>query len=126
SAFVMDFLGNVNVFPGQVQNGRALLGHLEVEYPDYPNDESRPAAGYVRPHELEIERAAGPSRLEARVPHVKRAGPVGRVQLRALAVDRVLHVDVSPARCAELGLKVDDVVFVAPRRVRVFVPEYVI
>jgi sulfate/thiosulfate transport system ATP-binding protein len=124
SAFVMDFLGNVNVFPGQVQNGRALLGHLEVDYPDYPHDESRPANGYVRPHELEIERSAGPSSLEARVLHVNLAGPVARVQLRSLAFDLVLNVEVSPARYAELDLKADDVVFVSPRRVRVFVPEY--
>src|SRR5207247_6314520 len=39
--FVMDFLGNVNVFHGSVQNGRARLGSLEIAYPAYPHDESR-------------------------------------------------------------------------------------
>src|SRR5439155_2909559 len=33
NAFVMDFLGNVNVFHGRVQNGRAVAGSLEVDYP---------------------------------------------------------------------------------------------
>ncbi len=48
NAFVMDFLGNVNVFHGRVQNGRAHLGAMEVDYPDYPHQEV--AAGHdVRP-----------------------------------------------------------------------------
>ena len=53
--FVMDFLGNVNVFHGRVQNGRATLGTMEVDCPEYPHDEERAATLYVRPHELEIE-----------------------------------------------------------------------
>jgi sulfate/thiosulfate transport system ATP-binding protein len=52
NAFVMDFLGNVNVFHGRVANGRAQVGSVEVAAPDYPQAESRPASVYVRPHEL--------------------------------------------------------------------------
>ena len=42
--FVMDFLGNVNVFHGRVQNGRATLGTMEVDCPEYPHPESRSSA----------------------------------------------------------------------------------
>src|SRR6267142_2593007 len=55
---VMDFLGNVNVFHGSVQNGRARLGSLEIAYPDYPHDESRAATAFIRSHELEILRTS--------------------------------------------------------------------
>src|SRR5258707_10279959 len=54
--FVMDFLGNVNVFHGRAQDGKVLLGNLEVAYPQYPHAESRDVVGYVRPHELDINR----------------------------------------------------------------------
>jgi hypothetical protein len=37
-----------------------------------------------------------------------------------------LNADISPERFAQLALKTGDLVFVSPRRVRVFVPEYVI
>src|SRR5207249_10824412 len=50
NAFVMDFLGQVNVFHGRVQNGKAHVGSLELEYPEYSHDESRPATVCVRPH----------------------------------------------------------------------------
>src|SRR5438270_3300663 len=54
NAFVMDFLGNVNVFHGRVRAGVARLGGLEVEAPEHTHAEERPATGYVRPHEMEI------------------------------------------------------------------------
>src|SRR6516225_3660280 len=64
NAFVMDFLGNVNVFHARLENGKAKVGNTELPYPDYPHAEGRDAAVYVRPHELEIDRGSpGPSSL---------------------------------------------------------------
>jgi sulfate transport system ATP-binding protein len=125
SPFVMDFLGRVNVFHGRVQNGRAFLGDAEVPCPDYTHAEERDAALYIRPHELAIEPVADPANsLAATVLHVHPAGAVARVQLVAEAGDVALNVDLSPERCAELNLRRGDRVYVAPRRARVFVPDY--
>ncbi len=54
NAFVMDFLGNVNVFHGRVQNGRAHLGDAAFDCPEHAGADGSPAAVYMRPHELEI------------------------------------------------------------------------
>jgi sulfate transport system ATP-binding protein len=129
NAFVMDFLGNVNVFEGRVQNGRALLGNVDIASTDYPHAESRQAALYVRPHELEIERTNGdPSSLQAKVEYLNPAGPVTRVELRALDYGVTVQVEVSHTRQEELRLRIGDIVYVSPRRVRVFMqsqsPDY--
>lgn len=125
--FVMDFLGNVNVFHGRVQNGRAMVGGLALEYPDYPHDESLPASAYVRPHELEIERAPnGHPSLKVLVRRVNAAGPVTRVGLVDPETGKDIHVDLTPERYADLALKAGETVYVSPKRVRVFVPDYVI
>src|SRR5262249_5334991 len=127
NAFVMDFLGHVNVFHGRVQAGRATLGGLELAYPDYPHGEPRAAALYVRPHELELHGAPnGSPAITARVLHLSPAGPVTRVQLVAGVDERVIHADVSHTRRSELDLKAGDTVYVSPRQVRVFVPDYTI
>jgi sulfate transport system ATP-binding protein len=82
---------------------------------------------YVRPHELEIDRLPhSPSSLQATVLHINAASSVARVQLLASEFGLVIHVDVSLSRYAELELKVGDAVYVSPRRVRVFVPDYAI
>jgi sulfate transport system ATP-binding protein len=124
NSFVMDFLGNVNVFHGRAQGGRAVLGDMEVAFPEYPHEDSRPATAYIRPHELEIHRSGnGSPSIKAKVLHVNATGAVARVQLSATDFDMPISVDLSLARCAELGLKSDDAVYVSPRRVRVFLPE---
>jgi sulfate transport system ATP-binding protein len=124
NAFIMDFLGNVNVFHGRVQNGRAVLGGVEIDYPEYAHEEARATKVYVRPHELEIEPAAEEaSGLEAQVLHVNPAGPVTRVQMLDAASGKVIHADISPERHAALQLRAGDRVRVSPRRVRVFAPE---
>ena len=139
NAFVMDFLGSVNVFPGRVANGvfhstlsHGVNGHtrrLEVAYPDYPYREARPASVYVRPHDLDIAPSAdGTTSLPARVLHVSPAGPVARVRLLLSESEEPVQADISRERFAELSLKPGDTVYVAPRRARVFLPsnDYVI
>jgi sulfate transport system ATP-binding protein len=123
NAFVMDFLGHVNVFHGRVQEGTAYLGPLEIACPEHAHEESRPAALYVRPHELDLGLQPGAGALPARVLHVNPAGSVTRVQLLALDSGAEVQVDVSPARVAELDLREAQEVYVSPRRVRVFAPE---
>src|SRR5262249_36300673 len=54
--FVMGFLGNVNVFHGRVEAGRAHLGPLSVEFPEHADESSRPARGFARPHDLDLAR----------------------------------------------------------------------
>ncbi|HLY38082.1 MAG TPA: sulfate/molybdate ABC transporter ATP-binding protein [Candidatus Binatia bacterium] len=123
--FVMDFLGNVNVFHGHVQRGRAVLGALEVSYPQHPHDEARAATAFVRAHELDLlrERDGRPS-LAGKVTHINPAGAVVRVRVYAEDFGVLLTVDLPPERYRELGLSVGETVYVTPRQVRVFVQDY--
>jgi sulfate transport system ATP-binding protein len=125
SAFVMGFVGNVNVLCGRVQSGRAFLGPLEIPYPEYPHAEPRPATAFVRPHEVDVLAPAdanGNGHLQATVMHVHPAGAVSRVHLSA-GDGTALSVEISPERHSELGLKAGDTVYLSPRRARVFVPD---
>lgn len=125
--FVMDFLGQVNVFHGRVQEGRAMIGNLVLEYPDYQGSESSPAAVYVRPHELELDEIpSGASSLRAKILHINPTGSMTRVQLFSEEFDFLIHVDVSHQRLLELKLQPGAYVYVMPKHLRVFLPDYVI
>jgi len=125
NAFVMDFLGNVNVFHGRVERGKAVVPGMELAYPDYPHTEAREADVYVRPHDLEIElQGNGSGGLAAKVLHVNPTGSRTKVELRVLDSDALLNAEITAERFAELGLKSGDIVHVSPRRVRVFMPDY--
>ncbi len=123
--FVMDFLGQVNVFHGRVEDGRAVVGGLEFAYPDYKGVESRNASVYVRPHELDLDNVPfATTHLRARILHINPMGSMARVQLQAEELDFLLHVDVSHERCRELMLAPESKVYVAPKRLRVFIPDF--
>ncbi len=124
--FVMDFLGNVNVFHGQVLNGRAQLGELEIAYPDYKGRDPRAATAFVRAHELDIQRArTGNGALRGRIAHINPTRPVVKVRVHVEDFHLWLNVDMSWERYHDLRLAADDVVFVSPRQMRVFVQEHV-
>ena len=125
NGFVMDFLGNVNVFHGRVEDGRAVAGGLELAFPEYPHGEAKPATVYVRPHELEIDRhAGGPSALRAEVLRINPAGASIKVELLAHDFGLPLNVVLAPERHAQLRLGAGEQVYVFPKRVRVFVQDY--
>ena len=125
--FVMDFLGNVNVFQGRVQNGKAHIGSMWLDYPEYPHADPRPATLYMRPHELDIARRRnGVPAMEASVRRINSAGSYARVGLAAKEHDGDIQVDLSLDRFQQLQLSLGDTVFVSPKKVRAFLPEYVI
>jgi sulfate/thiosulfate transport system ATP-binding protein len=122
--FVMDFLGQVNVFHGRVLDGKAIVGGVELDCHGHRPEDSGAARVYVRPHEVDIETDPnGSGRLAARVTHVNPAGAVTRVQVQVPEIDAEISVELSKDRSAVLNLKKGDEVFVAPRKVRVFGPD---
>jgi sulfate/thiosulfate transport system ATP-binding protein len=127
NAFVMDFLGDVNVLHARLENGRAKIGGADLPYPDYKHSEARETNVYIRPHELEIDRVyQGASCLPARIVHINPAGSVVKVRLLVEEFGLAINVELTPPRFQELALKVGETVHVFPQRIRVFVPDYTI
>jgi len=121
--FVLDFLGNVNVFHGRVQSGRAEVGPFTMDIAAYAHADSRTATAYVRPHELEIDRVASPLSLPGRVVQVNPAGAVQKVRVTSDEFGIELSVDLMRDRAMVLALRVGDQVHVRPRTARVFTPD---
>jgi sulfate transport system ATP-binding protein len=121
--FVMNFLGNVNIFHGRVEDGRAILGPIDMDYPEHPSKLPREAAGYARPHELEIGHEEGNGNgLWAALKTINTAGPVVKLQMEEAGGQR-LHVELSRDQYDKLGLAHGQSYYVRPRRVRIFVSE---
>jgi sulfate transport system ATP-binding protein len=120
TAFVMSFVGNVNIFHGRVESGRARLGPLDLAYPSHPHPEALPAAGYARPHELEVDRVAGAGGgLWATLRHASPAGAVVRLELESEGGD-VLRVEAARERYDALAPKPGERLYVRPRDLHVF------
>jgi sulfate transport system ATP-binding protein len=119
NAFVTQFLGQVNLFHGRVEDGQARIAGLPWAATDAP--EAAGVRAYVRPHELELVRPTQhDDGIAARVEHVRALGATVRVQLRAEADASAIHAELTRERFGALSLVAGDRVVVRPRQVRVF------
>jgi len=122
--FVFDFLGNVNLFRGRVHEGRAQMGGMDLSAPEHAETNNAPAVGYVRSHDIEIEREpADANAVQAVVRYVLSVGPLVRVDLEMASGERI-EVDLARDVADRLGLEVGEQVFARPRKVRVFTDDY--
>jgi sulfate transport system ATP-binding protein len=113
SPFVLDFLGDVNLFRCRVEQGRVYVGDVALEVrPGRVNGDGRGSA-YIRPHALAIEPEHGPDRVPARVVHVNPAGPIVKVELVTPWGDGV-RVDVDREHFAALAIARGSDVFLRP------------
>jgi sulfate transport system ATP-binding protein len=121
--FVMEFLGQVNVFQGRVKRGKASVGELTVDYPTYEDDHERPATLYMRPHDFEVRRTRnGAPSFPGRVVRTNSAGSVARVSVET-EQGRTVLVDLSLDEFKKLALIEGESVFLYPKNTRVFVPD---
>jgi sulfate/thiosulfate transport system ATP-binding protein len=109
SSFVYNFLGNVNLFHGRVDDGKT-----------YIHDEATGKPIFVRPHLLEITRQPnGGNHFRATTKHINAAGPL--VKVEALTDwGATVRVELSQAQFRALQLAKDEVVFITPKEIAVF------
>jgi sulfate transport system ATP-binding protein len=102
SAFVYQFLGDVNLFHGRAESAESV--------------------SYVRPYELEITPPSetGHGAVMAKVRHIAAAGPAVRLELLREDTGHALEAEISRDRYRQLRLSIGDTVGVTARNVRVF------
>jgi sulfate/thiosulfate transport system ATP-binding protein len=123
--FVFDFLGNVNLFQGRVHEGMAQMGGMQLLAPEHAATNNVPAVGYVRSHDIEIERLAGDaSAVQAEVRYILSVGPLVRIDLLLTGAEASLEVDLSREVADRLDLRVGEMVYARPRKMRVFTEDY--
>jgi sulfate transport system ATP-binding protein len=113
--FVMNFLGTVNIFHGRIENGRGVFGGLALEA-----EGEGPAAAYARPHEFDVSRTATEGALSATVTQINAFGAVVKLELAAGEAD-LIQVELAREQFERLALKMGEILYVKPRKMRVFV-----
>jgi sulfate transport system ATP-binding protein len=108
NAFVMDFVGSVNLFHRRGQAGV------------YEN-----AVSFVRPHEIRLSRAATSSDdPEARILHINKRGALVRLELVRLDNAAELEAELSREHFEALAVDVGQTVFVCPQQEIFFPGDY--
>jgi sulfate/thiosulfate transport system ATP-binding protein len=109
TSFVYNFLGNVNLFHGRIDQGKAYIHQQETGH-----------VVYVRPHLLDIDRVPnGGDHFGARIKHINSAGSLVKVEA-VTEWGALIRVEMSQERFRYLQLLKNEAVFVIPKDVQVF------
>jgi sulfate transport system ATP-binding protein len=112
TSFVYNFLGNVNLFHGRVDNGTTHIHH-----------EKTGQLVFVRPHALEISRQpGGANHFRATTKHINAAGPTVKVEA-VTNWGAPVHVEMPQDQFRRLALRNGEEVFITPRDAAVFADE---
>jgi len=119
--FVYSFLGDVNLFHGRVTGGRAQVAGTEWEVPEWSGAGDGDAVAYVRTWDVELARQPdGERSIETVLRHVRRYGPMVRLELDRVDDGQVIQAEIPRSRFEELALALGDRVFVKPRNPGIF------
>ena len=126
SPFVYGFLGNVNLFHGRVHEGVLDAGGVTLDAPDHVQAQDAKGVGFVRPHELEVDRyTADAEGIVARLRRVHAIGPLAQLELERADNQQIIEAVISTERYTQLELKEGETLVVRPKRLRVFVDQSV-
>ena len=124
SPFVYDFLGNVNLFKGRLQNGKLTYGNLSLSVVNDQVADEADAVGYVRPHDIDIEREqTSEEQVAVTITHIHLVGPTVQIELRQQDSEHYLEAEIPKDIYRSLQLTKDQVVYIRPKQLRVFTPE---
>ncbi|KYG34820.1 sulfate/molybdate ABC transporter ATP-binding protein [Alkalihalobacillus trypoxylicola] len=126
SPFVFDFLGNVNIFKGRMQEGVfETSGYQTSNIENNIKDQSQiaeEALAYTRPHHFDIQLEKDVEFLPITVQYIHAVGPI--VFLEGLRENgESIELEVEKERFSQLQLKLNQVIYVKPRQMKVFLPE---
>ena len=114
--FVLNFLGNVNLFHCRIEDGKAYLGDTPIELPKSTAGDAKAAKVYFRPHELQITRKPkGKSALKAIIRYVNPAGAVVKLDLVGASGESI-QVEMGQEEYLEAEFQKGEEVYVSPKK----------
>jgi sulfate transport system ATP-binding protein len=112
SVFVLNFLGNVNLFHSRVEDGGPVTGRSGL-----PASSAKSAKMYVRPHQLTVSRVApSVNCVKAVINFINPAGSAVKVDARSEAGD-LFQAELTQEEYKALKLVKGDVVYLTPKNV---------
>ncbi len=102
--FVYGFLGNVNLFHGRVHEGVLEAGGVTLEAPGHAQTRDATGTGFVRPHELDVERyAPGSDGIVVQLKRANAIGPLAQLELERADDADLIEAVISSERFRAAG-----------------------
>lgn len=121
--FVYQFLGDVNIFRGKVDNGRFDFSGNLFDSPKYESVLNAGAIGYIRPHEIELSKQADSNLIPAKVVSTRSSGSIIRVELKRDDDGEPVFAEIKKNIYKSLDISCNDQVYINIADMKVFLDE---
>ena len=119
--FVYGFLGNVNLFHGRVHEGVLDTAGSRLDAPEHSDTQNTQGIGYVRPHEIDIERyTSGAQGIVVKLQRAHAIGPLAQLELEREDNAQIIEALIPSERFMQMNLKEGELLLARPKRLRVF------
>ena len=117
SVFVLNFLGNVNLFHARIEDGKLPLSDMPANTTEGKANNAKAAKMYVRPHELIVTHAPlSEHSMKVTVSFINPAGSA--VKIDGLAKDgKIMQVEIPQNEYKTLKIMKNDEVYLTPKNV---------
>lgn len=118
--FVLNFLGNINLFRCRVENGAAILGNLSLSLQNKVDFNSESATLYVRPDQFEVTMLPiNDNSIQTSIHHIHRVGALTKLELVTEWKDTI-QVELPQDKALILNLSLSDTIYITPKKLGVF------
>ncbi|NCQ05932.1 MAG: sulfate/molybdate ABC transporter ATP-binding protein, partial [Cyanobacteria bacterium] len=123
SSFVFNFLGDVNLFHGRIQDGEAVVGNLNLGKAEDLNSNAQEAVAYVRPYDIEILRDSNAG-IPAEIKHIHSTGRNVRVELYRPDTGTFIDSVLDTPSYKELNLLPGETVYLRIKKAKVYTEDF--
>jgi sulfate transport system ATP-binding protein len=123
SPFVFNFLGDVNLFHGRIQEGKAIIGNVDVDSPEHSGIQDTVAVAYVRPYDVEIVRAKDQG-IAAEIQYIHSTGRNVRVELKRIDTGTLIESVLEQESYKTLNLLPGEIVYLRIKKAKVYVDDF--
>ena len=124
TAFVTQFVGDVNVFHGHIDQGNLVVGEFSHKIDPRRNAtttiENQSATAYIRPYELTLSRRADNALASGKITHINAIGFIVRIEIESAQSEQPIEVILTQTDYAEAQYKLGEPVYLVPDKLNLF------
>lgn len=118
--FVTQFVGDVNVFHGHVDQGNLVVGEFSHRLNQIDNVRQSSATAYIRPYELTLSRKADNALASGQITHINAIGFIVRIEIASPQSEQPIEVILTKDNYQKAQYKIADKVYLVPDRLNLF------
>lgn len=122
--FVTQFVGDVNVFHGHIDQGKLVIGEFAHNIDAHPNVttpvENQSATAYIRPYELTLSRSSENALAVGKITHINAIGFIVRIEIQSAQSEQPIEVILTKAAYLNAQYQVNEQIYLVPDKLNLF------